>query len=128
MKKYICFIIVFLFSMTICSCTVAKEEQSNLNIEFELRAGKNFSLDEIQNLPYTIDEKLAFEIGDAAMRANVNQSHLDAYDKMSANVVEILGGDYYIINRIPNDGSEGGGISVAISKEDGRILKMWIGE
>ena len=50
---------------------------------------------------------------------------------MPAYVYEISGKNIYIVDRAQTvDGHliDGGGFSVAISKEDGRILKIWFGE
>lgn len=136
MKKIICLIVIVLLSFMMSSCKMQEKENSQpqTNVTYEgIVNWDSFSVDDYNEteIPFTVDEKLAFEIGDAALKSTVDESKLDEYYKMPAYVYEISGKNIYIVDRAQTvDGHliDGGGFSVAISKEDGRILKIWFGE
>ena len=127
MKKMIFIVLIILQMFFVTSCET--QDVAKYSVWDEKVLG-DFSLEDYNecDIAFAIDEELAFEIGDAAMKSRVNDSKMEEYYKWEAIVIEITSQNLFVVSRIPNDGSEGGDINVAISKEDGRILKMWIGE
>lgn len=138
MKKSICVAVVILSMILIIMCSCKMNQENDIQTQTDVTYGgavyfDSFSVDDYNEteIPFTVDEKLAFEIGDAALKSTVDESKLDEYYKMPAYVYEISGKNIYIVDRAQTvDGHliDGGGFSVAISKEDGRILKIWFGE
>ena len=139
MKKSICVAVVILSMMLIIMCSCKMNQENDIQTQTDVTYGgavyfDSFSVDDYNEteIPFTVDEKLAFEIGDAAFKSTIDESKLDEYYKMPAYVYEISGENIYLVCRLQQsvDGNimDGGGFNAAISKEDGRILKMWIGE
>jgi hypothetical protein len=86
--------------------------------------GENIDLDDPTGrvTEFTISSDLAMIIGDAIL---YNHFGKDATAKMTLHGEEIAEKGYYVISRL-SDG--GGGYSVAINKEDGKILRIWTEE
>ena len=73
---------------------------------------------------FYVTEKLALEIGDAVLRGYISEEELA---KMTLTVRDIPGRDFYVVSRFYK-GVAGGDYNVAINKEDGKILRIWMGE
>jgi len=71
----------------------------------------------------SIDDKLALEIADAVLKSVYGAEKLKGSEFI---VAEIGGSGYFVVTRHFN--IPGGDYNVAISKDDGRILKIWEGE
>jgi len=90
---------------------------SALNIDFNDTTGSftNFS----------IDEKLALEIGTAVLKKIYGEVLIS---NTSYIVREISEGGFFVVIRMPNNNIPGADYNVAINKKDGKILKIWMGE
>jgi len=74
---------------------------------------------------FVVDEKLALDIGNAVLVHIFGDTILsDTYFV----VREIADRGFIVVTRIPNSDVPGEDYSVAINKEDGRILRIWMGE
>lgn len=75
---------------------------------------------------FVVDDKLALAIGNAVIEALFGE---DFIDKTRPNVYEIKGENMFIIERVYKEPDIiGGDVCVAISKTNGKILKIWGGE
>ena len=73
-----------------------------------------------------VDEKLALDIGNAVIKSVYNE---DVLLQTEFVVCELKDKDIFVVSRIPKgDETLGGGYNVAISKKDGAIIKIWVGE
>ncbi len=92
-------------------------------------SAQDINLDEkegISGQEIVIDEKLALEIGNAVIKS-VFDEHV--IKETEYRVFELRGKDSFVVSRLPRDKLMlGGDYNVAISKIDGRILKVWMGE
>lgn len=88
-----------------------------------------FNLDDKSGIPskgLIIDEKLALEIGNAVIKSVYNENVIEQTEFI---VCELKDKDIFVVSRIPKGGETlGGDYNVAISKIDGKILKVWAGE
>ena len=74
-----------------------------------------------------IDEKLALDIGNAAIKSAWSRADEKVLENTKFIIYEIKDMDVYVICRYYENWM-GGDCNVAISKKDGAILKLWGGE
>ena len=74
---------------------------------------------------YAIDEEMALEIGNAILKKIFGE---EVIKNTRFIVCEVDGKDYFVVSRLPKNYEMGGDFGVAINKEDGKILKVWMGE
>lgn len=73
-----------------------------------------------------IDKNLALKIGDAIIKSTYSK---EGYADTKLIITDYENKDIYVVSRIPKDPAViGNEISVAISKKDGAVLKIWSGE
>jgi len=73
---------------------------------------------------FSLDEELALEIGDAVLKRAFGADRIANTEFI---VQEYIYG-YFVVTRFPYPIVPGYDFNVAINKEDGRILKIWMGE
>lgn len=71
---------------------------------------------------FIVNEKLALEIADDVWRSLGREKMIEETEFI---VCEIEGKDLFVVTRIPQKLQRGGGYNIAISKSNGRILKIW---
>jgi len=78
---------------------------------------------------FSIDDKLAFEIGSALLKKAFGETTFFDYHFI---IIEVLEEDIFIVSALPpaepNRVPLGGDYNVAINKKDGKIIKIWMGE
>lgn len=128
MKKNKTIFILLLFILTISLVGCAKQENNKDVGVFEGVVSWDINLDTYLGYPIhdAIDEKLALDIGNVVIRSIYGEEILKKTDFL---VCEPEGHDFYIVSRMPKDKKMlGDDYNVAISRIDGRILKVWAGE
>ena len=79
----------------------------------------------VNDIAFEMDEETALEIGDIILTKILGEEWINnSTFIVSYAVFE----EVFIVTRMPSELVPGGDFSVAINKEDGRILKIWGGE
>lgn len=118
--------------LIICSLSFLASCQQNSDIENVTDFGDELwndgVLEEMYGIDVEIDKDLALKIGDTVLRDYLGEKA----DNTDLMISFVSNQDFYVISRgpkyDPKKGTVGGGISVAISSIDGRVLKMWPAE
>jgi len=124
-REIITLLLLIAIILSVCALAACGEKQGE-GVFKGIVSGWNTDLDDI-TLTYSdfvIDDKVALEIGDAVLKSILG----DKFNNTSFIVCEIADKNFYIITRIPDTNVPGVDYNIAISKEDGRILKIWMGE
>ena len=136
MKKilFLAFIGCIIILCVACSNTSSKnikdgDEKLNQELIYE-KSTHTSEVDLADNigavLDFEISEKLAVEIGNAVLKSVYNETILN---NTKLILSENEKGNIFTISRVINDiYTDGGDCNVAISKTDGKILKIWMGE
>lgn len=138
--KLICTLLVVIFIVSGCAGSKVNDEGKFLGVIEEgdigyiedIEAYEGWGIMTPEELDF-IDEQVALEIGNIVIERvfstipTEDGEYKDVLENTNYIVYEVKDKDFYVVTRgDPN--ALGGGYSVAISKKNGAILKLWLGE
>lgn len=135
MNRMIILVSSFIILLGCCSCKINTFENNETNMDnksegkyYGIVSDYNFELgneSDIVSCEFVMTEKLALEIGNAVITSVYGE---DVLTDTKFAVYELKDKDVFVVSRIPCDEILGGDYNVALSKTDGRIIKVWSGE